>query len=148
MSEKKVNCLGLDKFQMAIIKRNYSTVKPLITKRAKAWTKLDEAMKNAQKKYDEEVGLVDVQINTFDNITKEYTKKACGYELTSEQAVLFNDNPDLFDKYKEEHPIQTEMNFNAEAPAQEAAPRDLDAEEDKEWEDKIKSGELKEVEVA
>lgn len=148
MSEKKVNCLGLDKFQMAIIKRNYSTVKPLITKRAKALVKLDEAMKNAQKRYDEEVGMVDVQINTFDNITKEYTKKSCGYELTSEQAMLFNDNPDLFEKYKEEHPIQTEMDFNGKAPVQEAAPCDLDAEEDKEWEDRIKSGELKEAEVA
>lgn len=140
MAEKKTNCLGLDKFQMAIIKRNYTTVKPLINKKNKAQEKLDEAIRKANEKFNEEIGMTDMQIETFDKITKDYTKKSCGYELTSEQAVVFNDNPELFEKYKQDHPLQTEMDFNE---GQQTC--DLDAEEDKEWENRFDSGELKEV---
>lgn len=140
MAEKKVNCLGLDKFQMAIIKRNYNTVKPLLNKRNKAKEKMEETMRKAMEKYNEEVGMADVQIETFDKITKNYTKKSCGYELTSEQAAFFNDNPEKFDEFKQKNPLEAEMNFN-----EEEQPSDLDAEEDKEWEDRINSGELKEV---
>jgi len=140
MAEKKVNCLGLDKFQMAIIKRNYTTVKPLLNKRNKAKEKLEETIRKATEKYNEEVGMADMQIETFDKITKDYTKKSCGYELTSEQAVLFNDNPEKFDEFKQKNPLETETDFNKEE-----QPRDLDAEENKEWEDRINSGELKEV---
>jgi hypothetical protein len=114
MAEKKVNCLGLDKFQMAIIKRNYTTVKPLLNKRNKAKEKLDETIRRATEKYNEEVGMTDMQIETFDKITKDYTKKSCGYELTSEQVVLFNDNPEKFDEFKQKNPLETEMNFNEE----------------------------------
>ena len=112
MAEKKVNCLGLDKFQMAIIKRNYTTVKPLLNKRYKAKEKLDETIRKATEKYNEEVGMADMQIETFDKITKDYTRKSCGYELTSEQVVFFNDNPDKFDEFKQKNPLETEMNFN------------------------------------
>ena len=140
MAEKKVNCLGLDKFQMAIIKRNYTTVKPLLNKRNKAKEKLDETIRKATEKYNEEVGMADMQIETFDKITKDYTKKSCGYELTSEQVAFFNDNPEKFDEFKQKNPLETEMNFNVEE-----QPRDLDAEEDKEWEDRIASDELKET---
>ena len=101
MAEKKVNCLGLDKFQMAIVKRNYNTVKPLLNKRNKAKEKLDEIIRKATEKYNEEVGMADMQIETFDKITKDYTKKSCGYELTSEQAVLFSANPEKFDEFKQ-----------------------------------------------
>lgn len=141
MTEKKVNCLGLDKFQMAIIKRNYSTVKPLLNKINKAKEKLDEIIRKATEKYDEEVGMANMQIETFDKITKDYIKKSCGYELTSEQVVFFNDNPEKFDEFKQKNPLETEMDFSKEE-----QPHDLDAEENKEWEDKINSGELKEVE--
>jgi len=140
MAEKKVNCLGLDKFQMAIIKRNYNTVKPLLNKRNKAKEKMEETMRKAMEKYNEEVGMADMQIETFDKITKNYTKKSCGYELTSEQVAFFNDNPEKFDEFKQKNPLETKMDFN-----EEEQPGDLDAEEDKEWEDKINSGELKEV---
>jgi hypothetical protein len=140
MAEKKVNCLGLDKFQMAIIKRNYNTIKPLLNKRNKAKEKLDETIRKATEKYNEEVGMADMQIETFDKITKDCTKVFCGYELTSEQAVLFNDNPEKFDEFKQKNPLETEMDFNDEE-----QPRDLHAEEDKKWEERINSGELKEV---
>ena len=112
MTEKKVNCLGLDRFQMAIIKRNYTTVKPLLNKKSKAREKLEEAIRKANEKYSEEVGMADMQIETFDNLTKDYTKKSCGYELTSEQVILFNDNPEKFEEFKQKNPLQSEMDFN------------------------------------
>ena len=126
MAEKKVNCLGLDKFQMAIIKRNYTTVKPLLNKRNKAKEKLDETIRRATEKYNEEVGMADMQIETFDKITKDYTKKSCGYELTSEQVVLFNDNPEKFDEFKQKNPLETEMNFNGEHEVPAASPENND----------------------
>lgn len=137
--EKKVNCLGLDKFQTAIIKRNYTTVKPLIAKKNKAYEKLQDTIKKAQDKYAEEVGMADVQISTFDKITMNYTKKACGYELTSEQCMAFIEDPDKFEEFKRLNPLQVEMSF------EETTPISLDDEEDKEWEDRIASGELKEI---
>lgn len=112
MAEKKVNCLGLDRFQLAIIKRNYTTVKPLLNKKSKAREKLEEAIRKANEKYSEEVGMADMQIETFDNLTKAYTKKSCGYELTSEQVILFNDNPEKFEEFKQKNPLQSEMDFN------------------------------------
>lgn len=112
MAEKKVNCLGLDRFQMAIIKRNYTTVKPLLNKKSKAREKLEEAIRKANEKYSEEVGMADMQIETFDNLTKAYTKKSCGYALTSEQVILFNDNPEKFEEFKQKNPLQSEMDFN------------------------------------
>lgn len=117
MTEKKVNCLGLDKFQMAIIKRNYTTVKPLLNKRNKAKEKLDEIIRKATEKYSEEVGMANLQIETFDNITKNYTKKSCGYELTSEQVMIFSDNHEKFEEFKQQHPLEAEMKFEEEQPA-------------------------------
>ena len=126
MAEKKVNCLGLDKFQMAIVKRNYNTVKPLLNKRNKAKEKLDEIIRKATEKYNEEVGMADMQIETFDKITKDYTKKSCGYELTSEQVAIFNDNPEKFEEFKQKNPLETKIDFNEEHEVSAVSPENND----------------------
>ena len=146
------NCLGLDKFQIAIIKGNYNSAKPMIAKRNKLHEKISAATEKMEKAIQDirdktkaslddimkEMAVYREQIEALDNITKTHTQRACGIELTSEQAIKFLEDPQAFEEYKKG------LGLEGDLFSQEAA-RDLDAEEDKEWEDRIASGELKEI---
>lgn len=113
MAENK-NHLGLDKFQVTVIKSNYNSTKPIRKMMEKANTKIfaaDEkyqaALKVALDKYNEtvkdlkaEVQAYKDQIAMLDKFTMETTKQTCGLELTSEQVMHFIDNPDAFAAYK------------------------------------------------
>ena len=149
----ETNCMGLDKFQLAIIKGNYTSLKPIIAKKAKLQEKLtatskklEEAIKALQEKTAaslqdtiKEIEVYQEQINALDNITKTHTKRSCGLELTSEQVMEFLKDTVAFEEYRKS--IMGESLF----PQESSETRDLDAEEDKEWEDRIASGELKEA---
>ena len=134
------NILGLDKFQTTIIKRNYLNVKPLITKRDKALAKISEVLKKQQEIIDnlqQEATMYMEQIAALDKFTTDITEKATGYALTSEQCVNFLNNPDEWTKFRQEH----EGIFASK----EQTVNDLDAEEDADWENRIRSGEIKEA---
>ncbi len=92
MAEKKLNVLGMDVFMTAAIKRSYQNVKPLINKRMKA----EQKMKDAQR----EIEMINEQIDAMDIFAKTTSKKACGFELTSEQCMHFIENPEEFEKFK------------------------------------------------
>ena len=138
------NHLGLDKFQVTIIKRNYASIKPLINKRNKVLEKISEVLKKQQEVIDglqKEVSMYTDQISVLDKFTNDITKQACGIELSSEQCLTFMESPEKFTEYKKTLGLDNGLFDEPECPT----PTDLDAEEDKDWEDKIESGELKEV---
>lgn len=143
------NHLGLDKFQLTIIKGNYSSIKPSLAKREKALKKIDEVTQKYKEKLEaaiaslkQEASAYDEQIAMIDKFTIETTQKACGIGLTTEQVMKFLEDPQAFKDYKHQLGLDNDM-FAQEA--EQKAVRDLDAEEDAEWEQKIESGELKEV---
>ena len=143
------NHLGLDKFQLTIIKGNYSSIKPSLAKREKALKKIDEVTQKYKEKLEaaiaslkQETSAYDEQIAMIDKFTIETTQKACGIGLTTEQVMKFLEDPQAFEDYKHQLGLDNDM-FAQEA--EQKAVRDLDAEEDAEWEQKIVSGELKEV---
>lgn len=143
------NHLGLDKFQLTIIKGNYSSIKPSLAKREKALKKIDEVTQKYKEKLEaaiaslkQEASAYDEQIAMIDKFTIETTQKACGIGLTTEQVMKFLEDPQAFENYKHQLGLDNDM-FAQEA--EQKAVRDLDAEEDAEWEQKIESGELKEV---
>lgn len=125
MAENK-NHLGLDKFQVTVIKSNYNSTKPIRKLIEKADNKIQQAnekceaaIKAAQEKYNEtvkdllaEVQAYKDQIAMLDKFTLETTKSACGLELTSEQVIEFLDNPAAFAAYKQEK-LGTDM-FDAQ----------------------------------
>ena len=108
------NVMGLDKFQLSIIKGNYGSLKPIIAKKNKLMAKIEAATEKEEKAIQalkektqeslkelyKEVSVYDEQINALDNITKTHTQRACGMELTSEQVMQFLSNPDEFEQYK------------------------------------------------
>ena len=166
MAETK-NHLGLDKFQVTVIKSNYNSTKPIRKMIEKAQAKISSAKEKynaaieaAKAKYEEsvkdtqnEVQAYQQQIDMLDKFTLETTKNACGLELTTEQVIEFLDNPAAFVAYKAEKNGQDMFDMQQpESPASELPwddnveeSRDLDAEEDKDWEDRIQSGEIKEA---
>ena len=113
MAETK-NHLGLDKFQVTVIKSNYNSTKPIRKMIEKAQAKISSAKEKynaaieaAKNKYEEsvkgtqnEVQAYQQQIDMLDKFTLETTKNACGLELTSEQVMKFLDNPTAFAAYK------------------------------------------------
>jgi prophage DNA circulation protein len=151
MAETK-NHLGLDKFQVTVIKSNYNSTKPIrkMIEKAEAKTqaafdKCQDTIKAAQDKYHEtcdgllaEIQTYKDQIAMLDKFALETTKNACGLELTTEQVIEFLDNPTAFAAYKQEKQ-------GVDMFAGQAEPRDLDAEEDKDWENRIQSGEIKQA---
>lgn len=154
MAETK-NHLGLDKFQVTVIKSNYNSTKPIrkMIEKAEAKTqaafdKCQDAIKAAQDKYHEtcdgllaEIQTYKDQIAMLDKFALETTKNACGLELTTEQVIEFLDNPTAFAAYKQEKQgVDMFADNIGEANAAAAGYRDLDAKEDKDWEDKIQSG--------
>ena len=129
------NVLNLDKFQVTMVKHNYQLLKPIIAKRNKAQEKLqstsESIMEKAKAKITEleaslgaEIQTYNTQIETLDKFTREITKQTIGKELSSEECIHYLEHPEEFETVSVE---------------------DLDAEEDQEWENRIKSGELKEV---
>lgn len=126
----ETNVLGLDKFQTTMIKRNYGFIKPIVAKRDKVQKKIDDKQKELDElkaNLEAEINNYNEQINALDKFTLETTERFCGTKLTSEQVMYYLEHPE---EYKKES--------STENP-------DLDAEEDKDWEDKIASGELKKV---
>lgn len=108
------NHLGLDKYQITVIKSNFNSTKPLRKmvekvdeKISKAQAVLDKTIAAAQKKYQEAVGDIQGeaqvykdQIALLDNFSIETTTKTCGIGLTSEQVVKFLDDKEAFEAYK------------------------------------------------
>lgn len=117
------NCLGLDKFQLQIIKNNYSSQKPIINKRDKCKAKVqaaidkeDAAIKALKEKTQEclsgiykEMSAYDEQIAALDSITKSYTQRTCGIELTSEQVIKFLADTQSFEEYKKSIGIDNDL---------------------------------------
>ena len=149
MAETK-NHLGLDKFQVTVIKSNYNSTKPIrkMIEKAEAKTqaafdKCQDAIKAAQDKYHEtcdgllaEIQTYKDQIAMLDKFALETTKNACGLELTTEQVIEFLDNPTAFAAYKQEKQgVDMFADNIGEANVAAAEYRNLDAEEDKDWED-------------
>lgn len=145
MAETK-NHLGLDKFQVTVIKSNYNSTKPIrkMIEKAEAKTqaafdKCQDAIKAAQDKYHEtcdgllaEIQTYKDQIAMLDKFALETTKNACGLELTTEQVIEFIDNPTAFAAYKQEKQgVDMFADNIGEANAVAAEYRGLDAEEDK-----------------
>lgn len=112
MAEKKINVLGMDVFMTAAIKRSYQNVKPLINKRQKAEQKMQDAQR--------EIDMINEQIDAMDIFAKTTSKKACGFELTSEQCMHFIEHPEEFEKFK------AAQNPLFEVPAGTAAGSDFD----------------------
>lgn len=101
------NHLGLDKFQLTIIKSNYNSMKPSINKRAKILKKIEDTTKKYEEKLEaaisslrNEVAAYDEQITMLDQFTKDTTLKTCGITLTTEQVMEFCNNPEKFEEYK------------------------------------------------
>lgn len=140
------NHLGLDKFQLTIIKGNYASIKPSLTKRDKAYKKIEELTQKYKEKLEQAVTALrqeaeayDEQIAMIDKFTVDVTIKSCGIGLTTEQVMTFIDDPVKFEDYKRELGLSDDLfNNTNNQPSDEV--RDLDTEEDKN-----NSGELKEA---
>ena len=168
------NILGLDKFQLSIIKGNFNSTKPIRKMIDKATVKAvslqqkeEEEHKAVIAKYkdklasaNQEIDAYKKQIELLDTFALETTKKTCGFALTTEQVIDFLDNPYKFDEYKQSlgmgndlfegqenlSPDETDNSYQVKGDSlNEDEARNMDEEEDKEWEDRIASGELKEV---
>lgn len=114
MAEQK-NHLGLDKFQVTVIKSNYSATVPirkmLKTAQAKMQTadeKYQEALKAAEAKHESavadlrsEIQAYQQQIAAIDKFTIETTTSSCGIGLSSEQCMEFIKDPQAFEDYKQ-----------------------------------------------
>ena len=103
----ETNCMGLDKFQLTIIKSNYTTIKPFITKMSKLNQQIQDfrdkmaaKIKEFEETKVEETKSYEEQIAAIDAITKAHTKRACGIELTTEQVINFLNNSQAFEDYK------------------------------------------------
>lgn len=121
MAEK--NHLGLDKYQITIIKSNHAGTKPIRKLIEKAENKIkvaeekrNAAIKAAQDKYEESVKELVAeaqaykdQIAVLDKFTLETTKQACGLELTSQQVMDFIENPAAFEDYKHQLGLDNDL---------------------------------------
>lgn len=123
------NHMGLDKFQMTIIKGNYNNIKPILKKIEKAQAKIDQA----KAKYEEavkdtqlEVDACKTQIELLDQFTLDTTKKACGISLSSEQVMNFLNDKESFNNYKRE--LGGSDLFDNTQPQEAPFPTNLDAE--------------------
>ena len=110
------NHLGLDKYQVTVIKSNYNSTKPIrkLVEKAEAKIKVAEekrnaAIKAAQDKYEEsvkdlatEMQAYKEQINILDKFSMDTTKHSCGVELTSEQVIKFLDDEEAFKDFLQE----------------------------------------------
>jgi len=137
MSETK-NHLGLDKFQVTVIKSNYNSIKPFLKKIEKAQAKIDAA----KQKYEEaiadsqkEVAQCQDQISLMDQYTIGMTTKSCGVGLTIEQTIKYLEDAPAFEEYKKSIGI-SDMFANTENVEEkvsgDAAPAAEEKEEEKE----------------
>lgn len=112
MAENK-NHLGLDKYQIAVIKSNFNSTKPIRkliekneAKMKAAGERFEKAIAVAKEKYDnatkdlrDETQAYQTQIERLDQFTRSTTKQVCGLELSSEQVMEFLDNPTAYSCY-------------------------------------------------
>ena len=129
------NHLGLDKFQLTIIKGNYASMKPSITKRDKALEKIQETTEKFKQKLEsavsalrQEANAYEEQIKMLDTFALEITKKTCGIALTTEQVIKFLENPEQWESYKKE--VLGENMWEEETPVETE-----DTQEQTNWED-------------
>ena len=108
------NCLGLNQFQITVIKGNYNSIRPILAKRDKLAAKIETAAKKEEeaiaaikKKTQEtlgntyaELGVYQSQIEAIDKFTIDITKQTCGIPLSSAQCLEFLETPEKFEEYK------------------------------------------------
>lgn len=93
--------LGLDRFQITVIRRTYGLIKPYISKREKAQKKLQD-LEMAKAALEAEIQMYDTQIQALNKPVTDITERFCGITLTSEQVMDFIENPEHFEAYKQE----------------------------------------------
>lgn len=97
--EKQLDCLGFDRMQLAAIKRNYQNNKPLYVKMNKLAKKINAAI--------EEHHQLQADAAASDLYTRNLAKRITGYDLTSDAVLEFHANPEAWEKFKAEHPLNT-----------------------------------------
>lgn len=97
--EKQLDCLGFDRMQLAAIKRNYQNNKPLYVKMNKLAKKINAAI--------EEHRQLQADAAASDLYTRNLAKRITGYDLTSDAVLEFHANPEAWEKFKAEHPLNT-----------------------------------------
>lgn len=107
--EKQLDCLGFDRMQLAAIKRNYQNNKPLYVKMNKLAKKINASI--------EEHHQLQADAAASDLYTRNLAKRVTGYDLTSDAVLEFHANPEAWEKFKAEHPLNT----GDEAPAEESS---------------------------
>lgn len=104
--EKQLDCLGFDRMQLAAIKRNYQNNKPLYVKMNKLAKKINAAI--------EEHHRLQADATASDLYTRNLAKRVTGYDLTSDAVLEFHANPEAWEKFKAEHPLNTDDKAPAE----------------------------------
>ena len=110
--EKQLDCLGFDRMQLAAIKRNYQNNKPLYDKMNKLAKKINAAI--------EEHHQLQADAAASDLYTRNLAKRVTGYDLTSDAVLEFHANPEAWEKFKAEHPLNTGDKAPAEEPSKPA----------------------------
>lgn len=110
--EKQLDCLGFDRMQLAAIKRNYQNNKPLYVKMNKLAKKINAAI--------EEHHRLQADATASDLYTRNLAKRVTGYDLTSDAVLEFHANPEAWEKFKAEHPLNTDDEAPAEEPSKPA----------------------------
>lgn len=132
----ETNILGLDKFQLTIIKSNYNSTKPVrklidkvVVKAAVLQQKETEEhnaivakYKDKLQAFNQEKEAYEKQIELLDKFTLEVTEKTCGFALTTEQVMDFIDNPEKFEAYKQSLGVGKDLFENEESA--DASPED------------------------
>jgi hypothetical protein len=110
--EKQLDCLGFDRMQLAAIKRNYQNNKPLYVKMNKLAKKINAAI--------EEHHQLQADAAASDLYTRNLAKRVTGYDLTSDAVLDFHANPEAWEKFKAEHPLNTSDKAPTEEPSKPA----------------------------
>lgn len=133
----ETNVLGLDKFQLTIIKGNFNSTKPIrklidkvVVKAAALQQKETEEhnaivakYKDKLQAFNQEKEAYEKQIELLDKFTLEATKKTCGFALTTEQVMDFIENPEHFEAYKKTLGMGKDLFENAQEEAEPASER-------------------------
>lgn len=134
------NILGLDKFQVTVIKSKYASMKPIITKRDKLAKKIEETTQKFKEKLDaalasirQEEAAYNEQLDYDNQYAKDITQKTCGIALTTEQTIEFLENPGKFEEYKKSIGIGNGL-FADEAPVEAAIPMEEKPQKEELWE--------------
>lgn len=100
--------MGFDRMQIAAIKRNYANLKPIFAKMDRLAVKVNAMIDEHRK----------LQANAVasDSYTRNMAKDVTGYDLTSDAVLKFHNDPEAWEKFKADHPLEGE---NVAAPAEE-----------------------------